>query len=200
MIHRAFALAITMVLAATSTQAQTNAALREELLELRETDQAGRVHLNDAIQEHGPNSPEVFALWEEQERVDAQNLRRLREVISEHGWPSISMVGYDGAATAFLIVQHAANEAQVELLPLLVAAADAGEADPGHVAMLQDRGLVAQDKRQLYGTQLYHDEATGELKLYPIEDEANVDARRREVGLSPLAEYVDAVKGVRRDD
>lgn len=75
------------------------------------------------------------------------------------------MVGYAGATTAFLILQHAKHEAQVELLPLIVAAADAREADRRHVAMLQDRVLVAQDKPQLYGSRLYHDEATGELEL-----------------------------------
>ena len=198
--NRALALAVALVLAATASLGQTNAALRQELLQLRETDQAGRVHLNEAMREHGPNSPEVFALWEEQERVDLGNLKRLREIISEHGWPGIGLVGYDGAATAFLILQHAQHEAQVELLPLIVAAAEAGEADRGHVAMLQDRVLVRQDKPQRYGTQLYHDEDTGELMLYPIEDEANVDARRREVGLPPLAEYVKSVRGVRADD
>jgi len=30
--------------------------------------------------------------------------------------------------------------------------------------------------------------------LYPIEDEANVDKRRAEVGLSPLAEYREGLK------
>ena len=202
MIHRALALAITFVavIPHCGSEAQTNVALREELVALRETDQAGRVHLNAALQEHGPNSPEVFALWEEQERLDSANLRRLREIISEHGWPGISMVGYAGAATAFLIVQHANHEAQVEFLPVIKAAAEAGEADRQHVAMLQDRILVTQDKAQLYGTQLYHDETTGKLELYPIEDEANVDARRLEIGMPPLAEYVDIVRGVGRGE
>ena len=198
--NRALALAVPLVLAATASLGQTNAALRQELLQLREADQAGRVHLNEAMREHGPNSPEVFALWEEQERLDSRNLERLREIVSEHGWPGRSMVGHDGAGTAWLILQHAQHEAQVELLPLIVAAAEAGEADRGHVAMLQDRVLVTQDRPQRYGTQLYHDEDTGELKLHPIEDEANVDARRRDVGLPPLAEYVESFKGVRAED
>ena len=115
MIHRTLALAVALAAVAMPqvSQAEPNAALQEELLALRETDQAGRVHLNAALQEHGPNSPEVFALWEEQERVDAANLERLREMVAEHGWPGISMVGYDGAGTAFLILQHANHEAQV---------------------------------------------------------------------------------------
>lgn len=202
MIHRALALAVTLaaVVPHYASEAQTNVALREELVALRETDQAGRVHLHAALQEHGPNSQEVLALWEEQERLDTANLQRLREIISRHGWPGISMVGYEGAATAFLILQHANHEAQVELLPVIEAAAEAGEADRQHVAMLQDRILVTQDEAQVYGTQLYHDETTGKLELYPIEDEANVDARRLEIGMPPLAEYVNRVRGMGRDE
>ncbi len=42
--------------------------------------------------------------------------------------------------------------------------------------------------------QLYHDETTGKLELYPIDDGANVDARRLEIGKPPLADY-DLVRG-----
>ena len=199
MVSRALTL-VTLFLTATVAQAQTDVVLPAELLALRETDQAGRIRLNAALQEHGPNSPEVFELWEEQHRVDSENLGRLRQKISDHGWPSVSLVGYDGATAAFLILQHADHESQVELLPLIEAAAEAGEADRRHVAMLQDRVLVAQGEPQRYGTQLYHDEDTGKLALYPIEDEANVDPRRLRIGMTPLADYVNAVMGVRGED
>jgi hypothetical protein len=34
------------------------------------------------------------------------------------------------------------------------------------------------------------------MELYPIEDEANVDARRDAAGLEPLAEYLKRVFGI----
>ncbi len=74
-------------------------------------------------------------------------------------------------------------------------AAEAGEADRRHLSLLQDRVLVAEDKPQIFGTQLYFDETTGKLELFPIEDAANVDARRLEVGMGPLAEYVKRARG-----
>ena len=74
-------------------------------------------------------------------------------------------------------------------------AAEAGEADRRNLSLLQDRVLVAEDKPQIFGTQLYFDETTGTLELFPIEDAANVDARRREVGMGPLAEYVKRARG-----
>ena len=34
------------------------------------------------------------------------------------------------------------------------------------------------------------------MEPYPIEDEANVDQRRKEVGLPPLAEYRKMIEGL----
>ena len=62
--------------------------------------------------------------------------------------------------------------------------------------MLLDRVLVGEGKPQVYGTQgkRFEDWKGKEPELEPIEDEANVDKRRAEVGLPPLAEYVKFLK------
>ena len=174
---------------------QANVELRDELVALRESDQSERMLIQEAFREYGHDSPEVMALWEKQSQADAKNLARLREIISEHGWPGQSLVGRDGATAAFLILQHADHEAQVEYLPLVEAAVEAGEFERRQFALLQDRVLVGEDKPQIYGTQLYWDDETGKLELFPIEDEENVDSRREEIGMMPLAEYVELVRG-----
>ena len=173
---------------------QTNVELRDELLALRESDQSGRTLLQEAAREHGVNSPEVRALWEEQSQVDAKNMARLKEIVAEHGWPGPNLVGREASSTAFLILQHADHETQVEYLPVVQAAVEAGEFRPDHFALFQDRILVSEDKPQIFGTQLYLDDTTGKWEPYPIEDEANVDARRRELGMMPLAEYIQLVR------
>jgi hypothetical protein len=48
--------------------------------------------------------------------------------------------------------------------------------------------LLAEGKKQLYGTQFTI--ANGRLEPRPLEDAANVDKLRKEVGLPPLAEYL----------
>lgn len=50
---------------------------------------------------------------------------------------------------------------------------------------MTDRLLVADKKPQRFGTQL-----DGNFKPLPIEDAANVDQRRADLGLSSMAEYV----------
>lgn len=187
--------AIVLVVQTIPALGQTSIELRDELLALRESDQSGRRAVQEVMRHHRFDSPEVQALMEEQSRADAENLARLREIISEHGWPGQSLVGRDGATAAFLILQHADHESQVEYFPLVEAAVDAGEFERRHFALLQDRVLVGEDKPQVYGTQLYWDAGTGRWELFPIEDEANVNSRRQEVGMTPLAEYIEQVRG-----
>ena len=56
------------------------------------------------------------------------------------------------------------------------------------VAYLTDRVLLAEGKKQVYGTQFTL--TNGKCQPRPLEDEAHVDQRRQEVGLPPLAAYL----------
>jgi hypothetical protein len=121
--------------------------------------------------------------------IDSSLTNRLRRIVAERGWPGRSLVGADAAAAAFLIVQHSPSDAfQRDMLPVLEAAAGAGEASAADVAMLTDRVRTHEGKRQVYGTQFRI--VDGGLEPFPIENPAELDARRRRVGLLPMAEYV----------
>jgi hypothetical protein len=56
--------------------------------------------------------------------------------------------------------------------------------------------LVGEGKPQIYGTQAkrFEEWKGQEPVLEPIEDEANVDKRRAQVGLFPLSEYREMLK------
>jgi polyhydroxyalkanoate synthesis regulator phasin len=89
-----------------------------------------------------------------------------------------------------LLTTHAAADPdfQEQVLKLAAPYVRSGEVRADQVATLTDDLLRARGKKQRYGTQFeFHD---GELRPAPIEDEANVDARRREVGLLSLANEV----------
>ncbi len=64
-----------------------------------------------------------------------------------------------------------------------------GKAVPQYLAMLEDRVLVRQGKKQTYGSQLETDNKTQKYIFSPIDDELNVNKRRASVGLSPIEEY-----------
>jgi hypothetical protein len=61
------------------------------------------------------------------------------------------------------------------------------EVSQRNLAYLTDRVLLAEGKKQIYGTQ-YHT-VDGKMEPKPLEDPENVDRRRAEAGLEPLAEY-----------
>jgi hypothetical protein len=158
----------------------THDELRVELLEMMRQDQLERT--GDGLPPGTPLPP----------IQDYARATRLDEIVDEIGWPTFDMVGHDGATAAWLIAQHADHDPnlQARWLELIDAAAQAGQADPTEVAYLADRVAVNQDKPQRYGTQIRCRNGSP-APATPIQDEASVDERRRNVGLEPLAGYYD---------
>lgn len=168
--------------------ASQNAELRDELLTMMAEDQAVRTGVAPPGDDR--TAEELFDAWPQ---VDADNALRMAEILDEFGWPGWSLVGEDGAFAAWLLIQHADFNLDLQKrgLALLRAAVEADDADPSDLAYLIDRVLVAEGKPQIYGTQLGVD-ADGEITpRTPIEDEANVDARRADMGLGTLEDYYD---------
>jgi hypothetical protein len=137
----------------------------------------------------------VLSLEEAMEhaRIDVGNTDRLREIVREHGWPGVSLVGEAGAEAAWLIAQHADRQLdfQREVLPLVTAAAANGEVRPRHAAYLTDRICLAEGRPQVYGTQV-GDMRDGRPIPWPIKDIESVDVRRLAAGLEPLEDYLRA--------
>ena len=158
-----------------------NDQLRDELLARMEKEQKLRRDLND--------SPDDIQLLMRMMETDAQNTMWLDEIIQQHGWPSNTLVGEEGAQAAFLIVQHSpALQFQKKCLQLLEQAVDEKEADAISLAYLTDRIRTSEGKPQLYGTQ-GQTSSDGSIIPFPIEDEEHVDERRKALGLEPVAEY-----------
>jgi hypothetical protein len=159
--------------------------LRKELLRRRDEEQRLRFQMI-AAQKKGPIPAD---LGKQLTDVDRANREWLKGFIETKGWPGQAMVGFDGSDAVWLLVQHADPDPafQKQCLKLLEAAVKKNDARPTHLAYLTDRVLAGEGKKQLYGTQFTTKD--GRLEPRPIEDEANVDKRRAEVGLAPLAEY-----------
>jgi hypothetical protein len=109
-------------------------------------------------------------------------------LLSKYGWLGKSLVGARGNQTCFLVIQHADSATQVKYLPVLRQSVEKGESSASDLALLEDRVLMRQGKKQIYGSQVVFDKM-GNNVLYPIEDEKNVNIRRAKVGLQPLEEY-----------
>lgn len=165
-------------------------ALRTELLEMWAEDQRVRSLLRSEVARLNNNwgAPQLAPLYRGIEQRDSVNFRRIRAIIAEQGWPALSQVGKDGSFAAWAIVQHsnqvAFQEACVEAMePLL----RRGEVRPVEYAELVDRVRRNLQRRQRFGMAIRRE--GGLSSFYPIEDEAQVDERRKAIGLEPLAVY-----------
>lgn len=168
--------------------------LRRELIRMTEEDQKHREEMYELMKKlsepGGAREMNKYAaLVKKQDAIDKKNRRKLDRIIERYGWPTKSMVGKDASEAAFLIVQHSDLAYLKRYFPLLKAAVARGEARPDHAAMMEDRILMNEGKKQIYGTGLQTDDVTKGLKLWPIENEEEVDARRASVGLPPMAEF-----------
>jgi hypothetical protein len=164
--------------------------VRIELEAMFETDQKGRLDIEAAQERHANSSSEVADLWKKQNLNDEKNRKRLVEIIDQSGWPKQSIVGEKAALSAFLVLQHAGLDLQKRYLSVFRTAAEGGEAKLKWLALLEDRVLVREGKKQLYGSQVRNQKGVEGWQLEPIEDEANVDERRAKMGLGPLTEYL----------
>lgn len=141
--------------------------IRDELLRMREEDQQ-MIEEAEKMEERK---------WGENH---TKHLVRIKEIVNQIGWPTISKVGEDGSYSAWLIVQHADEdiEFQKSCLALMQSEKD-GEVLKENIAHLIDRIRVNNNEPTLYGTQSLNGE------LLPIYDIKNLAKRRESMGLSP---------------
>ncbi|HLN31250.1 MAG TPA: DUF6624 domain-containing protein [Gemmataceae bacterium] len=181
--------------------AALNEGLRKELLQRVKEDQDGRFAMIEMMKRakiattdeaKKANVAEAKRL----EAIDRQNTARMKEIVAKHGWPGKSLVGVDGANAAWLLVQHADLDKpfQKRCLELMREAFKRKEVSGTDLAYLTDRVLVGQKEKQLYGTQF--NQVDGKWVPAPIQDEANVDKRRKEVGMLSMAEYTKLLEEV----
>jgi tRNA A37 N6-isopentenylltransferase MiaA len=173
--------------------------LRKELAAMVKVDQEVRNEFIKLLNKENADSDAAkkgdSPLAKKLEEIDRKNTARMKEIVAKHGWPGKSVVGADGAHDAWLLIQHADKDRdfQKRCLALMKDMAK-GEVSGQDIAYLSDRVLVGDGKKQLYGTQCQV--VNGEVKFQPIEDEANVDKRRVEIGLMPLAEYKKVIEEI----
>lgn len=123
---------------------------------------------------------------------DKIHTERMKEIVAEIGWPTISKVGVEAADISWILVQHIDRKVDLDFQERclqLMKEVPANEVDPINIAYLEDRVRVNQGRGQLYGTQFY--QVDGKHVLKTIEDEVNVNKRRAEMGMDTLQDQIN---------
>ena len=129
---------------------------------------------------------------EEMEKVHIANAHILEKIIDIHGWPTAELVGEEASHAAWIIAQHAISlpNFQRKVLHLLKSSKEKS-IKKFEIAMLEDRILYFEGKKQLYGTQFDWDE-NNEMSPLPILDPETVEKRRKIAGLPTLEQSIIA--------
>lgn len=153
-------------------------------------DQSYRQQIDGISKKYGWDSPEMKAHWKIIQTKDSINLIKVCKILDEKGWLGPSVVGRQGNSTLFLVIQHSDQKTQEKYLPMMRDAVKKGNANASSLALLEDRILLGQGKRQIYGSQIGRDPETDKNYVLPLEDPEHVDERRATVGLGKLQEYI----------
>ena len=168
--------------------------LNKELVAILDTihqeDQKYREESQVIEKQYRWESKEVQDLWKIINVKDSINLIKVEKILAEYGWLGADIVGEVGNKTLFLVIQHANTQTQVKYLPMLREAVKNGKAKASYLALMEDKVLLAQGDKQIYGSQLQTNSETNKWELLPMIDPDNADKRRLEIGLKPLAEYL----------
>jgi len=120
--------------------------------------------------------------------VDARNRLEVLRIFDRYGWVTNSLAGKDAAHNFWLLVQHETPEIRQRLLPALEKAAKNGNAPMTDYAYLYDRVQMDLGKLQHWGTQVKCE--NGKPVLYPVDEPAGLDLRRKELFLPPVGAYL----------
>ena len=139
-------------------------------------------------QEMRPGNPRQSKRWDA--KVDQRHTNRMKELVKQIGWPTVSKVGHEAAHAAWLLVQHADHDVdfQKKCLTLMKSELET-EVERRCIAYLEDRVRVNLGQPQLYGTQF--DEVDGNFVPRVIENPEQVDERRLQMGLGTLQEGIE---------
>ncbi|MCK5285727.1 MAG: hypothetical protein KAJ58_00675 [Candidatus Pacebacteria bacterium] len=138
--------------------------------------------------------PKIKELCSEVIIQDAVTRKFVKKVLNKHKWPTISSIGEKTSHNFWLLVQHMDKDIvlQKKALRFLEEAVDKNEANPKDHAYLKDRILVAENKKQLYGTQWKIE--NGELFMFSVKDIKNLEKRRKGVGLTMVNKQQEQLK------
>jgi len=124
--------------------------------------------------------------------ADSLNYFRLQEVFEKYGYPDYDLAGEKGSHNFWSLVQRQDKHPsfQESAVTQMKEKADKGKASIAEYAFLKDHVLVNAGKPQIYGTQLQLNGTGSSYEAKPVEDIANLNERRKSVGLSTEEDYM----------
>jgi hypothetical protein len=155
---------------------------RTEQEPIRVRDSLGKVH--------GYESEEFKKQNEIYHRNHDLNEKTILGLLDTQGWPDINVAGEQGHLTICNVLQHSGIEVRKKYIPMMRMAVKEKGLAPRLLARSEDRLATDRGELQIYGGQIKYYPETKNFNVWPILDPKNVDKRRSEIGLTPMAEFL----------
>ena len=132
-------------------------------------------------------------LWKQQNNIDSLNLVFIENIFKIYGYPGKSIVGDSDETNevAWYIIQHSSKKKISQYLNMMKKAGKQKELPFHLVAMMEDRYLMSEKKKQIYGTQATHrmlKNGKMEWFIWPIKNPNRVNKRREKAGFDSTVE------------
>ncbi|MEG2099960.1 DUF6624 domain-containing protein [Flavobacterium sp. FlaQc-28] len=163
--------------------------LQNELLDIYTEDQGIRREFMKVYKDPASDKRKIDSIGKIMNKKDSINLVKVMKILDEKGWVGKDKIGEQANQTLFLVIQHSDLKYQQKYLPMMREAVKKGNASLANLAYLEDRVALREGKHQIYGSQSAKNKKTNQWYISPLIDPDNVDKRRAEVGLGPIAEY-----------
>ena len=149
------------------------------------------IRLRDSLGKvHGYESEEFQKQNEIYHKNHDINEKKILEILDTQGWPGKNIIGEQGSLTICNVLQHSGLEVRNKYLPMMRKAVEEKELAPRLLARAEDRLATDRGELQIYGGQIKYYPETKSFNVWPIMDPENVDQRRAEIGLEPMAEFL----------
>ena len=151
----------------------------------------GPIRLRDSMMEkYGVESEQALEQQEIYEGNHVINEKKVRDILDQYGWPDKETIGEQGNITICAVIQHSDNEIRIKYLPMMKEAVKDKKLHPRFLVRAEDRIATERGDLQIYGGQMKYYPETKSFNVWPVFDPVNIDKRRAEIGLGPIAEHL----------
>ena len=149
------------------------------------------IRLRDSlITIYGAESKEAGVYQKEFRKNHVVNIKKVKEILDKYDWPELTLIGDQGNRTICNVLQHADQETREHYIPRMKQAVLDEKLEPRYLVRAEDRIATDKGELQVYGGQMKYYPKTKSFNVWPVYDPINIDKRRAEIGLEPIAEFL----------
>lgn len=142
------------------------------------------------IRIYGADSKEADVYQKEYRKNHAVNIIKIKDILDKNIWPDSIQIGAQGNLTICNVLQHADQATREYYIPLMKQAVIDKKLEARFLVRAEDRIATDKGELQIYGGQMKYYPETKSFNVWPVYDPINIDKRRVEIGLGPIAEFL----------